>query len=524
MSSKSIKTTMMQVVVGMMGLSFVFVAGCGGAKQSEGEGESPVIDEPPMTTEPPVMEPPIVVSPMADAGRDLMIMNSELVQLDGTLSKPADGRDEPLVFQWRQLSGPVLQFLTAEDSQSASPRFVAPSVSNSAAIELELTVSQGSASASDTVNVDVEPCRQADGLVYGDCIAPGYGPFTAYESNAARGEIHHVVGRGDYHVQWQAVDTGEAGYGQVVEITWNANDPEHTSATNGWFGVATMDTNPADGADLSRFAQGALSFDMRVVYHEAPTNPTPFIVKMECGWPCASDEMAIPGAERSYEWQTYTYSIAEMVSSGLDVTGVTFPFVIQPLWQQQEQEVTIQIDNVRLMEEYSPPPINNGCPKAGNVSYTLARSANPSADEQDAYNRITQAMDEAVKQYNCYTNLRRTLNVSYNPSVATADGNANGSIRFGSRASMHHVTAMHEISHVMGIGTTTSYRNLVQNGIYSGVAGNAQLRAISGKADDQLRSDGTHFWPHGLNYIHEGETQQDLINHCLVVEAIVSDL
>lgn len=516
----SITTKFKRVLVTAVavGLPLGFAAGCGGSKQPEGEGAKPVVTQPP-STDAPVSEPPV-----ADAGRDVRALGSTVVQLDATLSRAGNGNEDPLVFQWQQLSGPPLDFLAIGDDQSASPIFVAPSVASPASVELELTVLQGEMSAADTITVDIDPCLEDAGVVYGDCIAAGFGPFTAYESNAERGEVHHVVGSGDYHVQWQTRQTGETGRGKVVEVTWNANDPEHASATNGWFGIAMAGKDPGEGADLSQFAQGALSFDMRVIYHEAPNNPTPFVVKMECGWPCASDEMAIPGAEQSYEWQTYTYSVAEMVSSGLDATKVTFPFVIQPLWRQQEQEVTIQIDNVRLARGYSPPPPSNDCPKAGNISYTLARSSNPTADEQDAYNRVTQAMDEAVRQYNCYTNLRRTLNVTYNPSVATADGNSNGSIRFGSRGSMHHVTAMHEISHVLGIGTTTSFRNLVRNGIYTGAAGNAQLRAISGKADDEVHSDGTHFWPHGLNYISEGETQQDLINHCLMVEAIVSDL
>ena len=41
----------------------------------------------------------------------------------------------------------------------------------------------------------------------------------------------------------------------------------------------------------------------------------------------------------------------------------------------------------------------------GSVTYTLHKSANPTADEQDAYKRITTVMDSAVKLYNTYSNL-----------------------------------------------------------------------------------------------------------------------
>src|SRR5690606_35520157 len=136
-------------------------------------------------------------------------------------------------------------------------------------------------------------------------------------------------------------------------------------------------------------------------------------------------------------------------------------------WFNQEQNVTVQIDNIRLTKNYTPPDPGEGCIARGNVTYTLARAANPTADQRDAYNLISAAMDTAVKNYNCYTNLSRHLNVSYNPSVATADDSTNGSIRFGSRASMHHVTAMHEIAHVFGVGFT-DFRALLQNAIYTG--------------------------------------------------------
>jgi hypothetical protein len=88
---------------------------------------------------------------------------------------------------------------------------------------------------------------------------------------------------------------------------------------------------------------------------------------------------------------------------------------------------------------------------------------------------------------------------------------------------MHPVTAMHEIAHVFGVGAT-KFRTLISGGVFTGPKATAKLREISGVAADQIKTDGTHFWPHGLNYISEGKTQQDLINHCNVVQAMVADL
>lgn len=170
------------------------------------------------------------------------------------------------------------------------------------------------------------------------------------------------------------------------------------------------------------------------------------------------------------------------------------------------------------------------CPHVGRVTYTLAKSANPTSTEQNAYDLITAAMDKAVYYYNCYTDITKSLNISYNAGVQTADGNINGSIRFGSTGSMVYITAMHEIGHTLGIGTASNWRSLVDipqggsSGPWTGTNGNAELRAITGKSTDTLTADTQHFWPYGLNYTSEVKSEADLINHCRIVVAMRKDL
>jgi hypothetical protein len=163
------------------------------------------------------------------------------------------------------------------------------------------------------------------------------------------------------------------------------------------------------------------------------------------------------------------------------------------------------------------------CPFAGQISYTLARAAMPNADQNSAYALITAAMDAAIAKYNCYTDITRSVRVSYDPGVATADGNVNGAIRFGARASMLMVTAMHELSHVLGVGSN-EFRAKVQSNLFNGARATAQLREITGKPDDVVHSDGTHFWPNGLNYPNEYKAEADAVNHCKMVVAIRADL
>src|SRR6185437_7906226 len=123
---------------------------------------------------------------------------------------------------------------------------------------------------------------------------------------------------------------------------------------------------------------------------------------------------------------------------------------------------------------------NSGCPFSGHVSYTVSKSASASADEQDAYAHIAVAMDAAVAVYNCYANITKADTVTYNPRVQTADGNVNGSIRFGAdRTYMTLPTAMHEISHSVGIGSGP-FDALVSGGIFTGTNATTQLRAITG--------------------------------------------
>ena len=169
-------------------------------------------------------------------------------------------------------------------------------------------------------------------------------------------------------------------------------------------------------------------------------------------------------------------------------------------------------------------PVSNGCPFSGRVTYTLTKSPNPTAAEAEAYARITVAMDAAIANYNCYANLTKATTVTYNPSVATADGNVNGSIRFGASAAyMTLPTSMHEIAHTLGVGSS-QFAAMISNNIFTGTNATNQIREITGNPTEQVHGDGTHFWPYGLNYDSEYHGLSDAINHCKIVSAIRKDL
>jgi hypothetical protein len=169
------------------------------------------------------------------------------------------------------------------------------------------------------------------------------------------------------------------------------------------------------------------------------------------------------------------------------------------------------------------------CPFTGHVTYTLAKSANPTPAEQNAYALITAAMDTALAYYNCYTDITKQVNVSYVPSVATADGNINGSMRFGSNTFyMDYRTAMHELSHTVGVGQASNWRSFVVGGLFTGTNANAELAAINQTlqtpVDTELHADNNHFWPYGINQQNEVKSEADLIAHCRIVRAMRRDL
>jgi hypothetical protein len=159
---------------------------------------------------------------------------------------------------------------------------------------------------------------------------------------------------------------------------------------------------------------------------------------------------------------------------------------------------------------------------AGEITYTLYTSDNPSADEQDAYPRIRAAMDAAVSRYNNLSDLTKQIDVSYVPGVPTAEANINGDLRFGSnRSFMNERTALHEIAHTIGVGQSGGFFNLCGSGTWSGPQANALIKSWDGP-NATISCGGGHFWPYGMNYDNEwSELNAD--RHVDLIEAMVAD-
>jgi len=135
--------------------------------------------------------------------------------------------------------------------------------------------------------------------------------------------------------------------------------------------------------------------------------------------------------------------------------------------------------------------------------------------------KIEKAMTEAVKTYNDVVVFDFDIPVAYSPQTPTADANYQGHIRFGGQIGTR--TAMHEIGHILGVGTAPRWSQLVRDGKWTGPAANRQLRELDGP-DAVLHADRQHFWPYGLNYDKEGATLEQRRRHVLMVAAIRADL
>lgn len=89
--------------------------------------------------------------PVADAGADQVVLELSTVNLDGSASSDPDG--DALTYAWLQTAGPNV---TLSDATAAQPSFTAPDVTGPTVLSFQLTVNDGSDSATDTVDITVQ--------------------------------------------------------------------------------------------------------------------------------------------------------------------------------------------------------------------------------------------------------------------------------------------------------------------------------------------------------------------------------
>jgi hypothetical protein len=154
----------------------------------------------------------------------------------------------------------------------------------------------------------------------------------------------------------------------------------------------------------------------------------------------------------------------------------------------------------------------------GPMSYTMRSDSNP--DNLEKRIRVVQAMNEAIGLYNSLGEFPKLVSAGYNSGTPTADGNYNGTIRFGGQISTR--VALHELGHVLGAGTHPRWDEFVKDGKWTGSYAIAQLQAFDGPTA-VLHADRMHFWPYGLNFDKE-DSPENRRRHVLMVAALRRDL
>ena len=120
---------------------------------------------------------------------------------------------------------------------------------------------------------------------------------------------------------------------------------------------------------------------------------------------------------------------------------------------------------------------------------------------------IAKAMDAAVAVYNANGSFDKHLTANWSPGTPTADASYSGWINFGGQIGER--TAVHEIAHTLGVGTTPQWHKLSKDGLWTGPAAVAQLKKFDG-GGAVLHSDQLHFWPYGLNRDGEGGPKNEV--------------
>lgn len=114
--------------------------------------------------------------------------------------------------------------------------------------------------------------------------------------------------------------------GEVLQVT-------HTNGAQ----LAGLFFGTDEGVNLAEFSSGSINFDIKII-----SGDPSITFKLDCFYPCTSGDVAL-GAQATGEWLTVSYPLADLVSSGLDLSNVNTGLVI---WASQFTDTVFHIDNV----------------------------------------------------------------------------------------------------------------------------------------------------------------------------------
>jgi endoglucanase Acf2 len=160
-------------------------------------------------------------------------------------------------------------------------------------------------------------------------------------------------------VDWAVVTDSERG--DVLQVSYTNNA-----------GHAGLVIGPTAAVDLSDYAAGSLSFDIKLV-NAASVLASGFFIKVESGT-ANSGELQVSGFTDSSDWQTINFPVTSLTASGaLNLSAVTAPMVFFPP-AANGPGLVYQIDNVRFTGIYdgaTPPTGGGGGTPQGPTDYSV---------------------------------------------------------------------------------------------------------------------------------------------------------
>lgn len=236
--------------------------------------------------------------------------------------------------------------------KSSSPE-IGPGISSSSVLSSRAvsSISTSTSTSSSSASAAAK-CTNSIGDVFINSVCPGWSDVSVYErfteAPSAVREIRDGL-PGDLVTQ-QIIDSGIAGRDQVLDIQYNSRSPELN-------GIVRIFSSDADGVDMSSYATGKLVFDLKLI---SAGDDHPYLdLVIECGWPCNTHAHHVRASQLD-RWQTFEFSIKDLIAEGLDIKHVTTSLLIVPTWSRQAN-VHFQLDNIRWVKGASEPVTEEVC-------------------------------------------------------------------------------------------------------------------------------------------------------------------
>ncbi|MDB9804670.1 glycosyl hydrolase [Porticoccaceae bacterium] len=196
-----------------------------------------------------------------------------------------------------------------------------------------------------------------DGVV--DAIWGGDAQLSFFDGNLGYSDADaNCTGTNCDSVDWKVVT--DADRGDVLQVSYTSNA-----------GHAGLVVGPTAAVDLSDYAAGSLSFDIKLV-NTANALAGGFFLKVESGG-ANSGELQVPGIVASSDWQTINFPVSSLTASGaLSLSAITAPMVFFPA-AANGPSLVYQIDNVRFsgITSGATPPTGGGGGIEGPTEYNL---------------------------------------------------------------------------------------------------------------------------------------------------------